>query len=478
MRKILYNILIIATILASNSCGDFLGNKPKGITIPKYYDEYEKLLNGTKQSGNDDLEYLTDNVHLLNEDASASSYIYIGKNYNQRNLFSFAPGQIFLEGEKDGTWNSAYKRIFTYNIVANEVVKSQGSTEQNKKRIRAEALFSRAYDYFMLVNMYAKHYNPNSANTDYGVSYITEGNINLMPNRNTVKEVYDNIFADLKEAEESLAEVVPNKTHPSKNALYAFYSRIYLTMGNFEKALENANKVLEYNSDILNLNDYIKQEGKTWDRVVLKEDATKRLPDIDHPEAVYISFLPSNLQGSVLLSKSARELFKKDVPEGVQDLRKEYYCAEDVVNLGGTPEQIPGECAWVLYSNINVGFTSVESMLIAAECEARIGSVDRAMQLINKLRQARFSSPAPLRAASKADALNKVLEERRREFMMKGFRYFDLRRLNVEPEHAVTVSHSADGQTWTLSPNDPKYILPISQEVLDFNPDMPVYDRK
>ena len=47
-----------------------------------------------------------------------------------------------------------------------------------------------------------------------------------------------------------------------------------------------------------------------------------------------------------------------------------------------------------------------------------------------------------------------------------------------ENEFLKTVTHTVDGETYTLAPGDLKWIFPVNQEILDFQPDMPQYDRK
>lgn len=474
--KYLYILLLLVVV---SSCKDYLNNTPKGITIPLYMEDYQKLMNSQSliNSSNGNLEYLTDNIHLLDKTSSAAYYIYLNKGESERNLYSFKPGQVYVEGAKDYTWNSAYSRLYTFNSVINAVMGSQGGTEKGKLTIQAEALFARAYEFYNLVNTYSKQYDIKTADKDLGVPYLKDANINQGYDRHTVAQVYKYMLEDLKEAEPNIPSIAANKAHPNKTALYSFYARIYLTMGDYTKALKYANDALALNNNLLNLNNYEKAEGTTWGRVYLKGNPAQRMPDIDHPEANYVKWLSGGLQGNVMLSRDMRDVYAKDL-NGAKDLRKEYFFAEDKADLGGSPNYFPGECAFVLYSYFNIGFSSTENYFIAAECEARIGSKDRAMQLINTVRANRLDSAINLTAANKDEALIKVLEEKRREFCFKGpMRLFDLKRLNLEPALQKTVTHTADGETFTLPPNDIRYVFPVNQEILDFNPNFPIYER-
>lgn len=477
-KSILYTFFAVLIVLLPG-CDDYLNNIPKGMTIPQYMEDYQKLLNSQSLLSSSDgkLDYLADNIHLLDKDASASYYIFINKNETDRNLYSFAPGQVYVEGTKDYIWNNAYSRLFTLNTVINAVMDSRGGSEDAKNKIKADALFGRAFEYYMLVNVYGKQYSAQTAAEDLGVPYITEADINQKYERHSVAEVYANILADLEEAAPFIPEISANNAHPNKAALYSFYARVYLSMGDYEKALSNANSALELNGELLDLNDYEKAEGNTWGRVHLKGNPSERMPDIDHPEANYVKWLSGSLQGSVMLSHEMRDVYAKDL-NGAIDLRKEYFFSEDMADLGGSPNYFPGECAFVLYSNFNVGFTSVENYFIAAECEARIGSRQRALQLVNKVRENRLQDFSELQASTNDEALVKVLEEKRREFCFKGpMRLFDLKRLNLEQRFQKTITHTADGETFTLPANDIRYVLPVNQEILEFNPDFPVYER-
>ena len=117
----------------------------------------------------------------------------------------------------------------------------------------------------------------------------------------------------------------------------------------------------------------------------------------------------------------------------------------------------------------------------AAECEARIGATSKAIGYLNTLRASRIRNHIPYEAADYTDkqkALQLVLDERRCEFAMIGYmRYVDLRRLNKESQFAKTVVHKVGNEIWELPANDPRYIMPVPQNVLEYNPDIPQYER-
>ena len=71
----------------------------------------------------------------------------------------------------------------------------------------------------------------------------------------------------------------------------------------------------------------------------------------------------------------------------------------------------------------------------------------------------------PRSASSSSDALNQVLTERRKELIFRGTRWSDLRRLNKEG-YNITLQRTIQGQTFTLAPNSPLYVLPIPPDVI------------
>jgi hypothetical protein len=109
------------------------------------------------------------------------------------------------------------------------------------------------------------------------------------------------------------------------------------------------------------------------------------------------------------------------------------------------------------------GLAVDEIYLIKAECRARAGDRDGAMDVLNTLLKARWKTGTfvAYTAANADEALLIVLKERKKELLLRGLGWTDLRRLNREPKFAVTLQRKAGGVTYTLPPNDPRYAFPI-----------------
>ena len=93
------------------------------------------------------------------------------------------------------------------NIILHELGNVSQSTEQDKMdaiRVQGECYFLRAQFYLLLVNMYAKAYDPDNAATDLGVplklTYYVEHDKDKETQfeRTPVAKVYEQIVKDLK----------------------------------------------------------------------------------------------------------------------------------------------------------------------------------------------------------------------------------------------------------------------------------------
>ena len=450
-------ILAICVVVMLTGCNDYLDIKPKGEKIPTTVSDYETLLNYESVQKVSDTypAYLTDDVFLPDVAEGTATPGLNSVDQSIRNLYLFKK-EVFGDAQDDGFWFASYNRIYYYNTVIDNIMNADGSDEQQKLSIRAEALISRALEYLYLVNGYAKHYNVRTAESDPGVPLILDEDIskkNLV--RASVKDVYAQILCDLQTALPNLpVQAKGNAFRASKAAGYGVLAKTYLYMGNYAEALKAANGVLKINNSLLDLKKYA---------VVKPQSSIGRTnvpQDIDNPENIYIKFAPYvyGLSSKVFGSDELISLFSED------DMRLQIYFTKNFRNIP------TDKYVWAPYLRANLAVSSPEIYLIAAECEAREGSVERAMSLINKLRDNRIKNNTPLVAIDRSDALQKVLEERRRELTMSGMvRYIDLKRLNQDSQSGKTVTHVTSEGTFTLEPNSPLYVLPIPAKVMRFN---------
>jgi hypothetical protein len=111
-------------------------------------------------------------------------------------------------------------------------------------------------------------------------------------------------------------------------------------------------------------------------------------------------------------------------------------------------------------------------MLIKAEALARAGDISGALTKINALRQKRFTTASytAINASTADQALIEVIKERQREFFCRGLRWFDMRRLKNDARFSNTITRKFQGNTYTLDPNNNRYVFPISDYYRSFNP--------
>lgn len=458
--------LLVLVLLMTPGCNRFLDIHPKGFLIPSRVEEYEYLIAHSQlvKVGDTYPEYLTDNVKLVDDENDYFAAI-VNQSPSIQRLYSFAHGGVFDEIDEDYSWQLGYERINIYNTIINHVPECAGGGEPAGRSLVAEALVGRAAEYFALVNLYAPFYDPATADSDPGVPLRLTDDIDAgnLP-RSSVKQVYDRMIEDLNAALKDLPDKPKvNATRAGSAAAHGYLARIYLCTGDYEKALQHANAVLDKHPVLVNLNDYeVTDPMRTIGR--------NNVPQQDkNPENLYIRYNPYTfgLSMTVYLSDDLVALFDTQ-----NDQRFVLYATN-------TPFGMPlDNYLCMRWSYDNAGITTPEMYLIAAECEARLGNTAAALERVNDLRRHRFAINADLSTSDPEEALKMILDERRRELAMMGMaRFIDLKRLNKEPRFAKTVRHTVNGVEIELPPNDPRYIMPIPKNVMDKNPNLTPFDR-
>jgi hypothetical protein len=151
-------------------------------------------------------------------------------------------------------WQASYNAIASANQALEAIEQLDEPLSANMLQAKGEALLCRAFNHFLLVNIFANHYDAGDSKS-LGVPYVTKPETTLKPDytRATVKENYEMIEKDLLEGLQLVGESyykVP-KYHFNKKAAYAFANRFYLYYGDYQKAIDYANLVLGTNPGVM-----------------------------------------------------------------------------------------------------------------------------------------------------------------------------------------------------------------------------------
>jgi len=132
-------------------------------------------------------------------------------------------------------WEHFYQGINYANTVISRADGIEGMNESTKMAKVAEARFLRAHYYFVLV----QHFGPIHLTLEE-----TKG-VELEAFRTSEEEVYAAIIADLEYAMEHLPMEQVQYGRPTHDAATNHLAKVYLTMGNWEKASDLAIQVIE-----------------------------------------------------------------------------------------------------------------------------------------------------------------------------------------------------------------------------------------
>lgn len=144
--------------------------------------------------------------------------------------------------------------MFYTNIILDGLPDVNSASPADARNVRGEALFYRAFAYFNLVQDFAKGYDPANAANDPGVVLRLRSDVNDKPGRASVAQVYDQVLKDLAEAEALLPLTAPYQSRPVKAAAQALLARVYLQMGQYDKASAWATSALKLHPELIDYN--------------------------------------------------------------------------------------------------------------------------------------------------------------------------------------------------------------------------------
>jgi tetratricopeptide (TPR) repeat protein len=345
-------------------------------------------------------------------------------------------------------WNNSYREVFYTNVVLDGIdkVSSEELNTPAWNNVKGSAYYYRAEAFFNVTQLYTKPYSLSIS--DYpGIPLRLNADPNETSVRSTLQNTYKQIESDLLNAVDYLPVNPLYKTRPSKPAVYALLARYYLVKQEYANALKYADLCLKLYDSLLDYNTL--NASAAYPVPAFNKEVIYQATLQDDP-LLNVVFVDSNLYKSYDNNDLRKKIFFKINTSGQATFCGNY--------TGGSASPT---------SKAFGGIATDEVYLTRAECYARTGNITAAMNDLNSVMSKRWKAGTfiPFTATGTTEALTHILRERRKETLFRGLRWLDLRRLNNEGAN-ITLTRNLNGQQYTLTPNDTRYVLPIPPDVI------------
>lgn len=395
---------------------------------------------------------------LLGPSALADNTFFRGNQERHQGLNR----NLLRSGIGTEAYNNIYNVVNDANVLINGIRQGAIPPEQETK-LKAEARFMRALVLHHAVRIFGYDpdgqggvVSPNSgpgAGFNLGVVVRTEPTLSVedatSKPRSTVPEVYQQINADLDQALSAFqglpSEAKENSPFfPSEAAVQALRARVKLYQRDWSAANSAAQSAINLAASSFGSG--------------LAQDSSELASIFDetsggNPEAIFtISTDPATESIGVNESISAYTSLFWLAQLPTQDLISEYEAADARLEAWYEPcfdeinDEDPGGCGEVnsqglelhkyasersfsRYADDYVHLRIAEMYLIQAEARLNTGGVGPAISRLNDLRTTRGASQLNPANFTEASAYDEILDERRRELVAEGHRFFDLKRL-------------------------------------------------
>lgn len=471
-KKSLYIIALAS--LTMFSCKDFLDVKPtnstdSSVTIQTLADA-KVMINGLTRKVAQSSLYGRN--MLLYGDTKGGDLTIVSQGRGLDALYVF--NHSVNNNNYADFWTDGYNAIMQANNIIKSIDGLQAAgTELDFNNYEGQALTFRALLHFDLVKLYGKTYteDPNA----HGVPVVTELlETSALPLRSKVSDVYTQIIADLEAAAPLLSKTKSNG-YINYYLNRAILSRVYMTMGNYDKALATAEEIID--SKVYSL--YSNSEWvSSWANQFGKESIFEITIAKDQGDLGSSSlgfYYLKNKVNNALGNFTASDYFLERLGQDETDVRWGIFTDDELERqascykyVGSVEMDGDGKDTYTAV-NIKVARLS-EIYLNAAESALKKSSPDKtkAATYLNEIRKR--SPKLPLATAATVTE-QMILDEKSKELYGEGFRYWDMIRTNktitFNDEHVgVSMTHREKSINRTFY----KTILPIPRLELDANP--------
>jgi starch-binding outer membrane protein, SusD/RagB family len=362
--------------------------------------------------------------------------------YNDQLFYeiTYINGQNPQTANNNGQWISLYRMINRANIVIENLdgaVASGAITTATRDQFLGEALFLRALAHHELVIYFSRPYsdNPSALGIPYrtfAINDVSKVGPGEAVGRGTVQGVYDQLLADLDQAE-GLLGTSTNPFRANKGTAIALKARVFLHMERWNDVLTEYNKLTSRYAVTANPLAPFRSGGTSTDNIFSFENTANSNPGVNG--ALANMYGNPNL-GSRGLVKISPLIWRASFWHPEDTRRSIRGAADGFVSQGPLGMFTNKYIDNVTFSDKSVIIRFSEVVLAAAEANARLGNTAAAVTLLNTVRSRALPATVPAYTAAdfaNADALiDAIINETRIEFLAEGRRFPNIHRLAGE----------------------------------------------
>ena len=445
--------LAMAGAMTFSSCGsDYLDTIPTADVstslINQSLDNLYFALNGihreqvSQESGSQG--YGGEPGFMIAKDCSADDVTWLTNTWYKSANLNWQANASETNSNNARIWRVYYQWIMNANLILEglENVEVGAGQEELYNQIKGEALTFRAYGHFQVVQLWADRYVAGGANTHLGIPYRMDSKGGELA-RSTCKETYDYILADLDEAASLLAGIKVNDVHHfSEKVVWGLKARVALAMQDYANAAAWAEKSIQLaeadGNALMGPDDLM----NGFADITTKTKEAMYAAKTQNDQTVYFYSFYANMSWN--FSSTA-------IRQGVKSINADTYDTMSETDLRRQWWDPTGQMAVPLTSFVknkyqNRKFTAratsdavgdvafmrlAELYLNLAEAYARGGNDAKAQEVFTKFQVTR--DPAYTGNGNTGAALaEEIMNSRRVELWGEGFRYTDLKRLNLD----------------------------------------------
>ena len=367
-----------------------------------------------------------------------------------------------MPGDIGNIWGYGYFTIARANNVINNLEGKETAdvTTQDLNNLKAECLFLRALSHFEIVTLFGQPYTYKPDSPGCPIVLVTDES--AKPARATVKEVYNQIVADLREAENIIdpdytrSSVADRKAVVSIGAIRALLSRVYLYMGEWQKCADYATKVIEDDSYAMwDAEEYAGAWANNTGGSEVIFEIYKDLNNLSNLDCSYMT-CPSGAYGDCLCSPELYGLYQDG------DVRKDLYVQDSEETGLFWTGKYTGKGLYSPDANNVVVLRLSEMYLNRAEAILNgATSESTALEDLNVIAVNRGLDPYTTYGQQE------IRTERRLELAWEGHYFYDLARWGVGVTRTPDAFLSATNANIEFPSH--RWVLPIPKRELEVN---------